>query len=326
MGTILIVGEIQNGKLREATLELVSFARQLAPGLGADVKSLILGHGVQGIAEELSKKGGGEVYLADHELLKNYGVDAYNTVVRAAIAKTKPDLVLLSNTPSGWDLAPRLAAGLDAGFVSDAFKIEVEDGKPVFVRRVFNGKLDARVQVAALPIVATMQPGATAAHTGSEAGSVAKLDVTLSAGDLKSKFVKVQAAEAKGVDLTKADIIVSGGRSLGGTEKFMEVIKPLADALGGAMGASRPVVDSGWLPHEYQVGSSGQTVTPKLYLAVGISGAIQHLVGMKNSNYIIAINKDPDAPIFEVANLGVVGDLFELAPALTKAVKSAKGQ
>jgi len=219
-----------------------------------------------------------------------------------------------------------VTAGLDAGFVSDAFKVEAEGGMPVFTRRVFNGKLDARVAVNSLPVVATMQPGATAAYTGSDPGSVATLDVALSAGDLKSKFVKVQAAEAKGVDLTKADIIVSGGRSLGGTEKFMEVIKPLADALGGAMGASRPVVDSGWVPHEYQVGSSGQTVTPKLYLAVGISGAIQHLVGMKNSNYIIAINKDPDAPIFEVANLGVVGDLFEVAPALTKAVKAAKGQ
>ncbi len=325
MGTILIVGEIQNGKLREATLELVSFARQLAPALGAEVKSLLIGRGIDAQAEELSKKGGGEVLVADHELLANYGVDAYNRAVRAAIAKTSPDVVLVSNTPAGWDLAPRLAAGLDAAFVSDAFKIEVEGGKPVFVRRVFNGKLDARVAVASLPVVATMQPGATAAHTGNESGSVSKLEVGLAAGDLKAKFVRIQAAEAKGVDLTKADIIVSGGRSLGGTEKFMEIIKPLADALGGAMGASRPVVDSGWLPHEYQVGSSGQTVTPKLYVAIGISGAIQHLVGMKSSNYIIAINKDPDAPIFEVANLGVVGDLFEVAPALTKAVKEAKG-
>jgi electron transfer flavoprotein alpha subunit len=135
----------------------------------------------------------------------------------------------------------------------------------------------------------------------------------------------MKVAEAKGVDLTKADIIVSGGRSLGGPEKFQEVIKPLADALGGAMGASRPVVDAGWLPHEYQVGSSGQVVAPKLYVACGISGAIQHLVGMKASNFIIAINKDADAPIFEVANLGVVGDLFEVVPKLTAAVKTAKG-
>ena len=142
---------------------------------------------------------------------------------------------------------------------------------------------------------------------------------------LKAKFVETKVAAAKGHDLTKAEIIVSGGRGVGAPEKFPEVIQPLATALGGAMGASRPVVDAGWLPHEYQVGSSGQVVSPKLYIACGISGAIQHLVGMKTSNYIIAINKDPDAPIFEVANLGVVGDLFEVVPALTAAVKTAKG-
>jgi electron transfer flavoprotein alpha subunit len=198
----------------------------------------------------------------------------------------------------------------------------VEAG-PVFVRRVFNGKLDARVVPNAGRVVATVQPGATGAFAGTTDGAAKALEVDL--GTPRAKFVEVKAATSKGVDLTKADIIVSGGRGLGGPEKFPEVIKPLADALGGAMGASRPVVDAGWLPHEYQVGSSGQVVTPKLYIACGISGAIQHLVGMKGSNYIIAINKDGDAPIFEVANLGVVGDLFEIVPKLTEAVKTAKG-
>ena len=179
--------------------------------------------------------------------------------------------------------------------------------------------------MAALMVVATVQPGACAPFEGSTSGSVEKLDVALDPGAFKSKFVAVKQSEATGVDLTKADVIVSGGRGVGDPEKFPEVIQPLADILGGAMGASRPVVDAGWLPHEYQVGSSGQVVTPKLYIAAGISGAIQHLVGMKGSNYIIAINKDPDAPIFEVANLGVVADLFEVVPALTEAVKSAKG-
>jgi electron transfer flavoprotein alpha subunit len=160
-------------------------------------------------------------------------------------------------------------------------------------------------------------------ESGRGARKVTALAVSIPA--CGTKFVELKVAEAKGVDLTKADIIVSGGRSLGGPEKFQEVIKPLADALGGAMGASRPVVDAGWLPHEYQVGSSGQVVAPKLYVACGISGAIQHLVGMKTSNFIIAINKDADAPIFEVANLGVVGDLFEVVPKLTAAVKTAKG-
>jgi len=158
---------------------------------------------------------------------------------------------------------------------------------------------------------------------GTSAGNTEALAADLSGA--KAQFVEVKEAEATGVDLTKADIIVSGGRGVGDPEKFPEVIQPLADALGGAMGASRPVVDAGWLPHPYQVGSSGQIVSPKLYVACGISGAIQHLVGMKASNFIVAINKDPDAPIFEVADIGVVADLFEVVPALTEAVKTAKG-
>jgi len=324
MANILLVAEIQKGKVREASLELVSFARKIAAATGREVKSLVMGQGVQGAAEELAKKGGGEVFVADHELLANYNVDAAHASVKAAIAAAPPDVVLLSNTPSGWDLAPRIAAALDAGFVSDCFNVEAESSELVFLRRFFNGKLDSRLRAASFPVVATMQPGATAAHEGGGDGKVTKLDVVLSPDACGTQFVEVKAAEAKGVDLTKAEIIVSGGRSLGGPEKFQEVIKPLADALGGAMGASRPVVDAGWLPHEYQVGSSGQIVSPKLYVACGISGAIQHLVGMKSSNYIIAINKDPDAPIFEVADLGVVGDLFEVVPKLTAAVKNAK--
>jgi electron transfer flavoprotein alpha subunit len=325
MGSILLVAEIQKGKLREASLELVAFARKVGEATGREVKSLVVGQGVQGLAEELSKKGGGEVFVAEHELLAHYNVDAHHAAVKAAVEAASPDLILLSNTPSGWDLAPRVAAALDAGFVSDCFRIEVEGDQLVFLRRFFNGKLDARLRPTSLPVVATMQPGATQAFEASADGKVTPLSVTLSADACGTRFVEVKTAEAKGVDLTKAEIIVSGGRSLGGPEKFQEVIKPLADALGGAMGASRPVVDAGWLPHEYQVGSSGQTVAPKLYVACGISGAIQHLVGMKASNFIIAINKDPDAPIFEVADLGVVGDLFEVVPKLTEAVKAAKG-
>jgi electron transfer flavoprotein alpha subunit len=154
---------------------------------------------------------------------------------------------------------------------------------------------------------------------------VTQLDVPLAADQLRTRFVETKAAESTGVDLTKADVIVAGGRGVGAAEKFAEVIQPLADALGGGVGASRPVVDAGWVPHQHQVGSSGQVVQPKLYIAAGISGAIQHLVGMKSSNFIVAINKDADAPIFEVADLGVVGDLLEVIPALTAAIQEAKG-
>ncbi len=316
MGSILLVAEIQKGAIREASYELVSFAKKL----GGDVTSVVIGSGIAGEAEALAKRGGGKVYVCDDPALANYNVDGWTKAVRAAVAASNAETVLISNTPIGWDFSGRIAAALDAAFVSDAF--DVKPG-PVFVRRVFNGKLDAEVAPAGGKVVVTVQPGAVAAFEGTSTGSTEKLAVDLSG--LRAKFVETKVAASKGVDLTKAEIIVSGGRGVGAPEKFPEVIQPLATALGGAMGASRPVVDAGWLPHEYQVGSSGQVVTPKLYIACGISGAIQHLVGMKGSNYIIAINKDADAPIFEVAQLGVVGDLFEIVPKLTEAVKTAKG-
>lgn len=319
MGTILIVTEIQGGKIREASQELVA----IASGLGGDVKSVVIGSGVGDLASEFASKGGGETYVADDAALANYSVDAYNKVIRAAAEASGADLILVSNTPQGWDVAPRLAAGLDAGFVSDCFSIAADGDGYKFKRRVFNGKLDAELSSSGGTVVATVQPGATEPAEGGAAGSTTDLSVDLTGA--RAKFVELKAAEATGVDLTKADIIVSGGRGVGDPEKFPEVIQPLADVLGGAMGASRPVVDAGWLPHPYQVGSSGQVVSPKLYIACGISGAIQHLVGMKGSNYIVAINKDPDAPIFEVADVGVVADLFEIVPALTEAISAAKG-
>jgi len=316
MATILLVTEIQKGAIREASRELVTFAQKL----GGDVNSIVIGSGIQALADDFASKGGGKVYVCDDSAVANYNVDGWAKAVRAAADACGADIILFSNTPSGWDVAPRVAAGLEAAFVSDAF--DAKEG-PLFVRRVFNGKLDAEVAPAGGKVVVTVQPGAVAAFEGSSAGSTEKLSVDLSS--LRAQFVETKVAAAKGVDLTKAEIIVSGGRGVGAPEKFPEVVQPLADALGGAMGASRPVVDAGWLPHEYQVGSSGQIVAPKLYIACGISGAIQHLVGMKGSNFIIAINKDADAPIFEVAQLGVVGDLFEIVPKLTEAVKTAKG-
>ena len=325
MPSILIVTELQNGKIREASFELASVAQKVSSESGRPVKSLVMGKGVDALAEEFSKRGGGEVYVADHELLKNHNAEARAVAIHAAIAASGADLILFSNTPTGWDVAPRVAAALEAGFVGDCFSIEAQGNTLVYHRRVFNGKLDATISSSSQTMVVTVQPGAVPAFEGSTEGSVSKLDVSLDAGQLRVKFVGTKEAEATGVDLSKADVIVAGGRGVGKEENFNEVIKPLADLLGGAMGASRPVVDAGWLPHAHQVGSSGQVVQPKLYIACGISGAIQHIVGMKASNFIIAINKDPDAPIFEVANLGVVADLNEVVPALTKALQAAKG-
>ena len=323
MGSILVVAEIQNGNIREATYELVAQAQEVAGATGRDVKSLVIGSGVGDAASALAGKGGGETFVADDAALENYNVDHWSAAIKAAVEAAGADIVLISNTPSGWDVAPRIAAALDAAFVSDCVKVSGSGDGLTATRRVFNGKLDAELAIKGDKLVASVQPGACAPYEGSSDGSTTALSVDTSGA--KAVFKEVKIAESTGVDLTKADIIVSGGRGVGAPEKFPEVIQPLADALGGAMGASRPVVDAGWLPHPYQVGSSGQVVAPKLYIAAGISGAIQHLVGMKGSNFIIAINKDPDAPIFEVADVGVVADLFEVVPALTEAVAAAKG-
>ncbi len=321
MGTILVVAEISKGAIREASYELVAIARELASAGGHQVNGLVIGSGVGDLAKTFAGKGAGKTLVVDSAAAANYNPEVYGKAIKAAAKAVNASLVLISNTPTGWDVAPRVAAGLDCAFVSDCFKASSAGADFNFVRRVFNGKLDAEI-VSTGQTVATIQPGAVAAFAGSSDGTTEALAADVSA---KSKFVEIKIAKSTGVDLTKADVIVSGGRGVGSPEKFPEVIQPLADALGGAMGASRPVVDAGWLDHPYQVGSSGQIVAPKLYIAAGISGAIQHLVGMKASNFIIAINKDPDAPIFEVANIGVVADLFEIVPALTAAVKAAKG-
>jgi electron transfer flavoprotein alpha subunit len=323
MGSILIVAEIQGGKIRESSFELAAYAQKIAAATGREITSLVLGKDVADLADDFAQKGGGKVFVADDELLANYCVESANAAIRAGVEASGADVILLSNTPSGWDVAPRIAAGLDAGYASDCSDVADEGGTLVFERRIFNGRLDAQVRVKSDVVVATMQPGGTEPFEGSTDGSVVKLEVSLTSD--KAKFIETKIAESTGVDLSKADVIVSGGRGVGAQEKFNEILQPLADALGGALGASRPVVDAGWLPHEFQVGSSGQIVAPKLYIAAGISGAIQHLMGMKGSNYIIAINKDPDAPIFEVADIGAVGDLLEIVPALTKAVQQAKG-
>ena len=321
MGTILVVAEIQKGAIREASYELVAVARGLAESGGHEVNGLVIGSGVGELASKFASKGAGKTLVVDDGAAANYNVDIWTKAIKAGAEASGADLVLISNTPTGWDVAPRIAAGLDCAFVSDCFKVEANGSDFNFVRRVFNGKLDAEISATG-KTVATIQPGAVAAYEGSSDGGTEALSVDTSA---RAQFVEIKIAESTGVDLTKADVIVSGGRGVGAPEKFPEVIQPLADALGGAMGASRSVVDAGWLDHPYQVGSSGQVVAPKLYIAAGISGAIQHLVGMKASNYIIAINKDPDAPIFEVADVGVVADLFDIVPALTDAVKAAKG-
>ena len=326
---VLVIGEHEaGGAVRDVTFELLGLAHALAGGAGwgaADIKALLIGEGIEPAAAAVAARGASEVICAGGPAVKDYTGDGWARTIEAIVREEQPELLLAGHTPSGWDALPVAAAGLGVPIATECSGLAVDNGRLLFTRKAFNGKF---VQVLDLgdarPRIATMQRGAAPAFAGKTSGSVRRIAAPVEAAGLRARFVEVRKSTSGGVDLSQAAIIVSGGRGVGAPEKF-EVIKSLAEALGGQIGASRPVTDMGWLPHQHQVGSSGVTVSPKLYIACGISGAIQHIVGMRGSGYIVAINKDPEAPIFGVADVGVVGDLFEIVPALTRAVKAAKG-
>jgi electron transfer flavoprotein alpha subunit len=325
----LVIGEHDpGGAVRDITFELLGLAHALAgpSGWGAsDIKALLIGDGIEAAGRAVAARGAVEAICAEGPAVKDYTGDGWARTIETVVRDEAPELVLAGHTPSGWDALPAAAAGLGQPIATECSAIAVEGGRMLFTRKAFNGKF---VQVLDLgdarPRIATVQRGAGQPFAGKTAGSVRRVAAPVQPADLRARFVEVRQAAAGGVDLTQAAIIVSGGRGVGAAEKF-EVIKALADALGGQVGASRPVTDMGWLPHQHQVGSSGVTVSPKLYIACGISGAIQHIVGMRGSGYVVAINKDAEAPIFGVADVGVVGDRFEIVPALTRAVREAKG-
>jgi len=318
MATVLAIAELRDGEVRDESFELIAAARLLADARGDEVVTLLPGHDIARQADELARYG--RVLYADDPALADYSLDAYRAALQAAVAFCDADRVLFSATPIGWDLAPRLAAALDAGYVGSVTGIESAQGHVLLTRRVFGGKLETRVAATAGRIVMTVEAGACDAAQPVAGATVERLSFAPPAS-ARTRFVERRSADALGVDLTKADVIVAGGRGVGDAEKFAAVIEPLARALGAAVGASRPVVDAGWLPRAHQVGSSGQVVKPKVYIACGISGAVQHLAGMKNAGYIVAINRDARAPIFAVADLGVAADLHDIVPALTAALE-----
>jgi electron transfer flavoprotein alpha subunit len=325
---ILILAEHEDGALRETSFELLGMAHRLAGEAGwdsgSDVKAVLLGEGIDAAADKLTTRGATEVIYAEGKAVANYTGDAYRRAIEAVIKEEEPELVLISHTPNGWDVAPLVAAGLGVPLATGCSNITFKDGKAHFIRKAFNGKFLHEVEIDACPQIATVDKGAGSPLEEPTQGTVRKIEAPVTEDELQARFVEIKKGEAGGVDLTQSQIIVACGRGVGKEDK-VALIKELADALGGQVGASRAVTDAGWLPHEHQIGSSGVTVNPKLYIAAGISGAIQHIVGMKGSGYIVAVNKDADAPIFGVADVGVVGDLAEIVPALTKAVKEAKG-
>ncbi len=318
----LVFIEQREGKIRKASLEALSLASKLG---AAPAAAVLPGKGIGGLAAGLGKFGAGVVYVADQEELGLYSAKGYVGALDAAAKKESPDAVLVAATAMGKDMAPRFAARNGVSVLADVMDLRVEEGRLVGSRPVYSGK--ARVEVdcgsAALQ-VATTRPNVFAAEAR-EAPEPRVEALDLGAIAPRAKVVKVETSASKELDVSEADIIVSGGRGIKGPEGW-PLIRDLQESLGAALGASRAVVDAGWIDHQYQVGQTGKVVSPTLYVACGISGAIQHLAGMGTSKVIVALNKDPEAPIFKVATYGIVGDIFQIVPEVAKAVREAKAE
>jgi len=319
--TVLVVAEQTEGTLHPMSVETVAAGQQW----GGDLHVALLGSGTAPLAGELAKYDSAAVHSVEHELLANYTPDGYALALQQLIAKLQPEIVLFPHTYQVRDFAPKLATLLRRVLVSDVVAMRNEGGSPLLVRQLFQGKVNADVRFTGKPpYFASLQAGAWRASDARPGSApVHVFAPQLEASQIRTKPLERFRDSARAVDLSAALLIVSVGRGIKDAEN-LPLIEKLAAVLGAEMAASRPICDSGWLPMERQVGSSGQTVAPKAYFAIGISGAIQHLVGMKGSKTVIAINRDADAPIFEIADYGIVGDLFEIVPALTEEIRKAK--
>ena len=319
-GEIWVFAEARQGEVKPTSWEVVGAAQRLAREVGLPLAAVVAGADLAKPAQALARKRVDRVLALESPALEPYTPDAHARAVGDAVRGESPGLVLFSHTYRVRDFVPKLAAALDTPYVPDCVGLAIEDGRPVFTRQIFQGKIDARVAVAGEPpLLVTLQNGAfpaEEARDGEAPAPVERRPVEVPDGAARTQVLEVFEGVKDKVDLTRADVIVAVGRGIGKQEN-LKVVQELADALGAELAASRPVCDNEWLPMDRQIGSSGQTVAPRLYLAVGISGAIQHLVGMKGASTIVAINKDPNAPIFQVADYGIVGDLFEVVPALT---------
>jgi electron transfer flavoprotein alpha subunit len=322
---ILVIAEQRGGEIRKVTHEALSEGSRLAVAVGGEVSALLLGKGVKDKAASLAHYGARTVYVADHERLSAYSVEAYCNVTKKVCDDLKPGWVIMPATSLGKDLGPRLGAKIGAGLASDIVSTEVSDGHLVVTRPIYGGKVLMRLKVTSEPQVITIRPKVMpiSEPDTSLTAEVKHVDVSDLVDEVRTSVKETIRTASERPDVSEADVIVSGGRGMKGPENF-SMLEGLADLLGAAVGASRAAVDAGWREHQDQVGQTGKTVTPNLYIACGISGAIQHLAGMLSSKCIVAINKDPEAPIFEICDYGVVGDLFEIVPLLTQEYKSMK--
>ncbi|MBN2007844.1 electron transfer flavoprotein subunit alpha/FixB family protein [candidate division KSB1 bacterium] len=319
---VFVIAEQRDGAFRKPTYEVVSEGRRLADKLGAQLIAILLGDSVESIAAELGHYGADKVVVAQSGLFNNYSAEGYTQVISKAVQDAGAGIVLLTASALGKDLGPRLAAKLDTGLANDCIGLSLDGEKLICRRPMFAGKVIADVEFEDGIQIASLRPNifAPTAPDTSKTAAIENVAVAIEATDVKALVKEVVASAGAKMDLTEADIIVSGGRGMKGPENYA-IIEELATVLSGVVGASRAAVDAGWRPHADQVGQTGKTVSPKLYIACGISGAIQHLAGMSSSKCIVAINKDKEAPIFEKADYGIVGDLFDVVPALTAELK-----
>lgn len=319
---VLVVADIRHGKLRNVTFEMLGGALSIADG--GQISVLLVGSGVKSLADGMGDRGADTVLVADAEALKNYTPAAYRKAVVEAVRETSADVVLFAHSAVGKDVAPMVAMRLAAGQVSDAIAIEVDGDHLLFTRPIYAGKAFTKVKVKKSPVIATIRPNnLPAADSGQgKDGTVSELNISFEQTDLTTMVKEIIQKTSEGVDLSEAKIIVSGGRGVKSADGFAP-LQELAKLLGAAVGASRGACDAGYCDYALQIGQTGKVVTPDLYIACGISGAIQHLAGMSSSKVIVAINKDPEAPIFQVADYGIVGDLFEVVPMMTKAIQEA---
>jgi electron transfer flavoprotein alpha subunit len=322
---VMVFAEQLAGKMKSCAFELLGEGRKLADKLGQDLSAVLPGNQVEPLAKELFAHGADKVYLIDNESLSEYQTGAYATAVAAVVAKYKPAIVLYGATTTGRDLAPRVAARIQTGLTADCTKLDIdpETGLLLQTRPAWGGNIMATIKCPKhRPQMATVRPKVMKKPEPDYNldGEIIRVPVEINPKSLKTKLMKMINKPKAVDDIEEANIIVAGGWGMGDSDKF-KILEELASALGGTVAASRAAVDAGWQPHSKQVGQTGKTVGPKLYIACGISGAVQHLVGMQNSDIIIAINKDPEAPIFQVAHYGIVGDVFKIVPQLTKEIQ-----
>ncbi|MDO9567602.1 MAG: electron transfer flavoprotein subunit alpha/FixB family protein [Candidatus Desulfaltia sp.] len=315
---VLAIAEQSDAAFRKITYEVLSEGRRIANSLGCSLTAVVLGAG-EDISKELGEYGADRILVADNQALREYVNDAYTNVITDIIDKENPCVVILGASTQGKELSARIAARINASLAMDCVAVQVENGNLVVTRPMYGGKILADVALDGNPQIAAIRPNSMSIVKTAGAGSVEKIDVDVGKTDLT--FIEKNLETGK-VELTEADVIISGGRGMGGSD--FSVIEELADLLGGAVGASRSAVDEGWRPVSDQVGQTGKVVSPNLYVACGISGAIQHFAGMSSSRVVVAINKDPDAPIFSKADYGIVGDLFEIVPLMIDEVKKLK--